>query len=306
MPPKEQISIRLQNRLKRPLIKTLLYVLKVLITAYILYIVFKDIDLRELLKSMLRLPLWMFIVLCGGSILRHWAQLRNWRHALSLNPSYKMNDRDVLKSYLIGLPLRFAVPGGPASLGKVFWVDNSSHMASVLAFGIERGFLTWATWSFASGAALFYFTAIPLWLRVIVFTLCLAAPVLGIPILKAWPKGRQALPAYKQLAPRMALLQVGAALIAYSQYWLILNSHIQISWPESLKLMSLTNFSNSIPITLAGLGLRESFAVHFLGGAGFSAAQAISTTLTLFVIQDIIPALIGLVVFLTRNKPVRV
>ena len=296
------LPARLQSLRQQPLIKTLLYILKLLITAFILWIVFKDINLRELLHSMLRLPVWMFLVLCAGSFLRHWAQLRNWRHALSLNPSYIMNDKDVLRSYLIGLPLRFAVPGGPASLGKVFWVDNSSHMASVLAFGIERGFLTWATWSFASGAALYYYTAIPLWVRMIVFLLCLTAPFWGIPILKAWPKGRAALPAYQKLFPRMALLQVGAALIAYSQYWLILNTHLRISWPQSLKLMALTNFSNSIPITLAGLGLRESFAVHFLDSAGFSAAQAISTTLSLFVIQDIIPALIGLGVFLTRKK----
>jgi len=297
------LPARFQSLRQHPLIKLLLYILKLLITAYILHIVFKDIDFRELLRSMLRLPLWMFIILCGASFLRHWAQLRNWRHALSLKPSYKMNSRDVLKSYLVGLPLRFAVPGGPASLGKVFWVDNSSHMASVLAFGIERAFLTWATWSFASGAGLFYFTAIPVWIRLLVFGLCISAPLWGIPILKAWPRGRSALPAYKKLSPRMALLQVGAALIAYSQYWLILNTHVQISWPSSLKLMALTNFSNSIPITLAGLGLRESFAVHFLDGAGFSAAQAISTTLSLFVVQDIIPALIGLLVFLTRKKP---
>jgi hypothetical protein len=67
--------------------------------------------------------------------------------------------------------------------------------------------------------------------------------------------------------------------------------------------MALTQFSNSIPITVAGLGLRESFAIHFLKTAGITAEQAVSATLSLFFIQDVLPALIG-TWFLVRTKKV--
>lgn len=287
---------------QRPLIKNLVYLLKLLITGYILYRVFKNVQLGEIIGSMTSLPLGVVLAVLVGSALRHWIQYQNWSHALRLNPTYQIDRKEVLSSYLVGLPLRFAIPGGSASMGKIFWVQNSSRLASLLAFAAERGFLTWSTWVFASGAAMFHYQSISPWIRIPVFILCLVLPLLVYPILRLSSRGKDARPHYKKLAPRMAMLQITAGLITFTQYWLLLNQHLKISWPHSLRLMALTNFSNSIPITLAGLGLRESFAVHFLAKASFSASQAISTTLTLFVIQDMIPALIGLGVFFTRKK----
>ncbi len=99
----------------------------------------------------------------------------------------------------------------------------------------------------------------------------------------------------------MLVLQVANSLLTYLQYWLILNSFLPISRWETWLRMALTQFSNTIPITVGGLGLREGFAIHFLKGAGFTAEQAVSATLSLFIIQDILPALLG-IYFLARTS----
>jgi glycosyltransferase 2 family protein len=66
--------------------------------------------------------------------------------------------------------------------------------------------------------------------------------------------------------------------------------------------MSLTNISNSIPITISGLGLREGFAIHFLKDFGFGAEQAVAATLSVFLMHDVIPALVGAIVLLRARK----
>ncbi|MDD4309934.1 MAG: lysylphosphatidylglycerol synthase domain-containing protein, partial [Candidatus Cloacimonetes bacterium] len=106
---------------------------------------------------------------------------------------------------------------------------------------------------------------------------------------------------YLQQAPKMMSLQIANTLITYLQYWLILNLFIPITWLNACIRMGLTQFSNSIPITIAGLGLRESFAIHFLRSTGINAEQAVSATLSLFLIQDVLPALVG-AYFLIRTK----
>jgi len=282
--------------------KTLLYTLKVGITAFILWKVFARVSLPDVFQSMLALPLWMVLALAVGSFMRHWAQLRNWRHSLQINPGYDINHTEVLRSYLIGLPLRFLVPGGPASVAKVLWVNNTSRKASIFSFGAERAFMTWATWSFAIGAALFYYGANAVWILVLLAVLVIPSPLWVWLLMAVRPKDRVLRASYAAHAPWMCVLQVFASLLCFAQYWLLLVRFLPVSFPATVKLMGLTNFSNSIPITLAGLGLRESFAVHFLDGVGITAAQAVSATLTLFVIQDIIPALVGAVVMLGGRK----
>ena len=287
---------------KHPRFKLVSYILKLVLTAVILYFVFRGLELRSVLENMMRLSVGVILLLILGSVLRHLIQLTAWRMSLRINPAYVPDLRAELHSYLIGLPLAFAFPGGFAAMGRIFWVKNSSHIDSALAFVVERGFLTWATWSFAATAALMHFPGIsPLW-SLPLYLVLVTLPLWSKHLFRFWKEGEPYRARYAGSAPRLALLQIIAALIALTQYWLILNSLQHISWLDNFKLMSLTTFSNSIPITLGGLGLRESFAIHFLKDAGFVASEAISATLSLFLIQDVVPALIGLSVLWKKSR----
>ncbi|MDZ4182757.1 MAG: lysylphosphatidylglycerol synthase domain-containing protein, partial [Candidatus Cloacimonadaceae bacterium] len=213
--------------------------------------------------------------------------------------------RDVMISYLIGLALRFLIPGGSASAGKVLFIDNSSHYASLFSFGAERAFMTWVTWTFAFAAGLFYFGSDVLIWILIGFILIALAPIWAYWLLNLSAKSRRWRESYRQSAPKLATLQLLSAFLMQLQYWLVLQQSGVISFGQSLTRMSLTNFSNSIPITFAGLGLRESFAIHFLADAGFTATQAVAATLTVFVFQDVLPGIVGAVTLLIAKKKPR-
>ncbi|MBL7979362.1 MAG: flippase-like domain-containing protein [Bacteroidetes Order II. Incertae sedis bacterium] len=70
----------------------------------------------------------------------------------------------------------------------------------------------------------------------------------------------------------------------------------QIHWMDAVIAIALFFYANSVVPSpaLAGLGVREGSAVFFMGFFGVSAATAFSTSLLLYVINIILPAIMGL------------
>lgn len=287
----------------KPNTKALFYALKVCLSAFILWRIAVKVDIGSAISAFFHLPLPLIALLMGLSTLRHVAQYHNWLYALGVNPSFTHNKTEVKRSYMIGLPLRFALPGGHAAIAKILFVKNSSRMASFWSTTLERSFMTWGTWTLASLAAFVYYPHLPVWLGILAIVVCLLLPIVLYIVLGSKTDWRRLQAPFRSLAPRMMAIQIGANIITYLQYWLLLNAVLPINWWSSTMRMALTQFSNSIPITFAGLGLRESFAIHFLKTAGISAEQAVSATLSLFIIQDILPAIAG-TWFLLRTKKV--
>ncbi len=275
------------------------FALKLLLTALMLWFVFRRLDPATIRDSVASLPLPLMLGIILISALRHYIQYLNWFCALKMNLGVKFKRKEVMASYLIAQPLRFAIPGGSASFAKIFYLENSSVFASFIATSTERLFLTWATWSFASIAYLCLFTTHVLLFRLGLVVLLVFIPLWAAFIMSSVPKTKKYLPGYLSQAPKMMLLQIANTLFMYLQYFLLLNRFVKIDAIETWLSMSLTNISNSIPITISGLGLREGFAMHFLADYGFNAEQAVAVTLSLFVFHDVIIALVGAGVLLT-------
>lgn len=290
-----------EPHVSKKVVKILGYVLKFGITGYILWRIFSKLDLGVVIASIAGQPLWLLLVLLLISVLRHGGHCLNWANALRINPLYKSDWKEIVNSYLIGQPLRFVLPGGFGSAGMVLFISNSSLAATILSYVMERIFLLWGTLVFASISASFLFVNIPLWLRLTAIVIVISAPVWIYLILGANRRWRRLRKNYVKFTPRILIVQLVIVLLFYFQYWLMLQRIMPIKFDETVMRMSLTHVISSIPITVAGLGLRESFAIHFLSDAGFQAIEAVTTTLTIFIIHDIIFALIGSV-FLIRAK----
>ncbi len=286
----------------RKWLKLSLYVLKAAITVAILYIIFSRFDLRNVFYSIMGLPLWVVLFMIFSTIFKHFTQYKNWKYSLQMNPGYKNVRAEVLSSYLIGIPLRFLIPGGTATYGKMFFVRNTSKLASIASVTSEKFFMTWTTWTFAAWAALFYFTHIPLSIRLFISIACSVFPFVVYYCLSCFKKTSSYRASYAQKAPRIVCLQFLYVFTTLIQLWVILNCFTQVAFFDALVRVALTNFANSIPITVSGLGLREYFAIHFFKSAGVTAEHAVTATLTLFLFHDLIPALIGSIILLKTEK----
>ncbi|MFW5628371.1 MAG: lysylphosphatidylglycerol synthase transmembrane domain-containing protein [Candidatus Cloacimonadaceae bacterium] len=292
-------ELSLNKKEKSVVRKRIGFALKLLLTALMLWFVFRRLDPATIRDSVASLPLPLMLGIILISALRHYIQYLNWFCALKMNLGVKFKRKEVMASYLIAQPLRFAIPGGSASFAKIFYLENSSVFASFIATSTERLFLTWATWSFASITYLCLFTTHLLLFRLGLVVLLVFIPLWAAFIISLVPKTKKYLPGYLNQAPKMMLLQIANTLLMYLQYFLLLNRFVKIDAIETWLSMSLTNISNSIPITISGLGLREGFAMHFLADYGFNAEQAVAVTLSLFVFHDVIIALVGAGVLLT-------
>jgi hypothetical protein len=288
--------------MKNKWMKTATYILKIALTVTILYLIFSRFDLGQVLRLIAGLPLWLILMMIGTTVFKHFTQYKNWKHSLQLNPGYKKIRSEVLSSYLIGIPLRFLIPGGTATYGKMFFVQNTSKLASAMSVTSEKFFMTWMTWTYAAWAAFFYFTEYSLWLRFGFAFLCTLTPFAVYLLLGRFAKTRTIQPLYARKAPQIAAFQAIYVFTTIIQLWLVLNHFSRVTFGAAVIRISLMNFANAIPITISGLGLREYFAIHFFGTAGISAEQAVSATLTLFIFHDLIPALIGSYILLNTKK----
>lgn len=293
---------KVQSLMKSRPGKALGYVFKLALSVLILILIFRRIDPARASELIFQMPAVLLMQVFLLSVFRHLVQLNNWRCSLHLNPLYVNKPKELLASYLIALPLRFLLPGGHASFGKIFYISNSSRLASLISTTTERLFMTWSTWTFAAIAAFWYYPGMNLTLRVALVIFCSFMPLFAALIIKAKAKWQPYHVAYVQQAPRMMLLQIANTLLMYLQYHLILSHMSSINFTNSWIGMSLTNISNSIPITISGLGLREGFAIHFLKDFGFGAEQAVAATLSVFLMHDVIPALVGAIVLLRARK----
>jgi uncharacterized membrane protein YbhN (UPF0104 family) len=292
----------LLNREKSPRYKSLSYIAKALFTLLLLYLIFRRVDLATAWQNICKLSLASVLGVCALTILRHYIQYHNWRHALHLNAGYVSDLRQERASYLLALPLRFLIPGGHAAFAKIFYLKNTSLLASFIATFVERLFMSWATWTFAAIAAFFFFPHLSISLRILFILIAAFLPLWTALIMSLKSSFRPHLPAYATLAPKMMLLQIANTLLMFLQYYIILNQLGAISAIDTWLGMGLTNLANSIPITISGLGLREGFAIHFLQAFNFSSEQAVAATLSLFIFHDLLPAFVGTVVLFKTKR----
>lgn len=280
----------------------LFYLVKLGLSLLILWLIFRKVDLAEVITELSRVPVPVVLLVFAITLMRQYLQYQNWRHALRLNPWFSAEEKQISRSYLIGIPLRFLLPGGHGSFAKVFFIDNSSKTASIAAVASEKLAQTWAILLFAAGSAFWIFPQWNLALKLLALIVIALLPLILGAIVK-WHRDLAVLSGgYRTNIPRMLVIQVAAVLLTMLQYYLLLNTMSAISFGETTLRMSIVQFSDTIPVTISGLGLRESFAMHFLETAGYAGGKAITATLALFFIQDVLTCIPGLGLLLMRKK----
>lgn len=234
------------------------------------------------------------------AILKHITQGVNWYYALSINKNYKPNLHEIIKTYLIGLSLGFVLPGGHATYGKMYFIENSKK-ATFVSVLIEKFFQTWGNLFYASFAVIYFFNEIDLWIRLSIPFLVTLSPLLLLGIIYFIPKFRIHLPILKKVFPKIIISQMIYIPLTVVQYWLILISFTDISFFQTCIATTLILSSNVIPITFSGLGLREFFAIKVLANYGITNTSAVTVALLIFFINMLVPALIG-VFYIFRHK----
>jgi hypothetical protein len=281
--------------------KRITFFLKLGLSVLILWLIFRNIEFSEVIHDISLYSAKTIIPVLVLAFLKHLTQYYNWKKFLQINPEYKIVESNVIKSYLIGLALRYVMPGGWATFGKVYYVENNSKKNTAISVALEKVFGTWTIWFFAGWASLFYFEEYPLILRLTIACLFTAFP---FALYLAVSRIKNLMPykdSYKKNAVKVVVSQLIYESSTFLQYWLFINTFVGISLFRTAYCTALILFSNTIPITFSGIGLREFFAINVLSKYGISSEIAVTSAFSILLFNDILPAILG-VYYIIRAK----
>ncbi len=280
--------------------KKLIFFLKIIISIAILAYIYSKVDFNIFVDNIKHLSFTTIVILLISSLLKHVTQCSNWYNALTINPNYKPKLLEILKTYFIGLSLRFVVPGGHATYGKMYFIDNSKK-ATFVSVLIEKFFQTWGNLFYASIATMLYFTELAFSLRLSLLIFVTLSPLILLIVVYLIPKYRKHTKQLKNIFPKIILSQLFFIPLTMIQYWLILSTFTDVSILHSCISTALILSANVIPITYSGLGLREYFAINVLSKYNVSETSAVTTALIIFIINTMIPAVLGAILIASHK-----
>lgn len=290
--------------MQRLLKNRFVFFLKIVISVVILYFVFRKIDFNVLFDSFKQIKNHVIIILLITTALKIFIEYHNWGHYLKINPEYHPKPAEIFKSHMIGHSLSLLVPGGLGVAGKVFFIEKNSKSHTFMSLGVEKFFQIWINLLFASFAAIFYFRKINISIPIIVCVF-----VVFLPLLIYWFKHlnrRKSIEKYFleyiKILPNISVMQIIYMFITIFQYFILVNVFRPFHVYSAIISIPLILSSNLIPITYAGLGLREKFAIEVFSKYSISSEIAVAVTLTIFFFNSVLPAIVGLILFLRKKR----
>ena len=106
---------------------------------------------------------------------------------------------------------------------------------------------------------------------------------------------------YHRVIGMNLVFAAGIFIIMGLQYFLLLNQVDTISLLATYHTSVYLWSAGMVPISVSGLGVREGLAVYFFNFYDVSAAHAVATSLFIFTINTIAPAIIG-AYYIYRNR----
>jgi uncharacterized membrane protein YbhN (UPF0104 family) len=240
-------------------------------------------------------------------------RIAKW-HVLVRQTSRSIGVLDVVRGYLWGMAIGLVTPGRTGELARIWAAGLPSRCIGLFILEKAVEITVIALLGLLSLATL---DAVPLWLPVgglVLLVTCLSvwrgsvkAVASAAHRLLGWPS-RERLHDFKWAVSEIrvgkcAAMSAVCLLIFCLQSYLMLNSAGQRYDFVVVRFVPMVFVANLIPITIGGLGLRETLGVVLLRGEGIPPAVAMTSFALVTLVNLFLPAVIGAV--LVALRPVR-
>lgn len=279
----------------------LAYILKFSVGFVLIGWILSRVDKQQVIEYFLSLNLSTLLFILLFSAISISIQFLRWKY-LVISNSASFEIKDIIPSFFAGYSFRLMIPGGHAEISKIFLLPGKKRGKAV-AVGMEKIFQTYIKlvlifivlpFSFPVYQGIFYIILFALILLLFIF------PKFG------WLKFLQEKEVNNiKVFLNTLLYSLGIFLIMTIQYFILLNQVNDIQFFETMHTVVYLWGSGIIPISISGLGVREGLAVYFLNFYGISPAYAVSTSLFLFSLNTVTPALIGVYFIYKKRQHLR-
>lgn len=303
--------------------------LKILITVGVFYYLYKNINLNEILNQIQNANQNLLLLVLFLGIINIVLQYYKWK--LTVNAVLEVNDnKKILSSLLQGLAAAVSTPARLGEyVGRALPFANKSFLQVTLATLIDKLFsilIVMIIGSLSSILFIHYFYNVVELLTISLFIIVALFFYLVFLLLfneKFWDnflferlKKSQRFEKYykkfetlkrldRRYKTKMLMISFLFYLCIIVQYSLLVmafsykNEFIDYLWVGNLIMFTKTIIP---PFTLGELGIRESASVYFIQRFGESANVGFNASIFLFIINLILPAIVGLLFQLRKNN----
>lgn len=228
---------------------------------------------------------------------------------------------EALMSILVGLALGFLTPGRLGEFSRIAFVNSDNKFGLAYLFVIDRVFElsivmllsivgVFRLLGMYAGAVLTLLTAILIFL---LYNQDKLRRTLQFTRLRFLKRINHLITGQKIVSAKSTTQCIGWSFfmffVLFFQLFLLISGLQAIEQYSVIAFFPLIVLGNVLPITIGGLGTREGLAVLVLSKANISAQTAISSSLLLFFVDIVLPAITGGILILrirkVGNKPIK-
>jgi uncharacterized membrane protein YbhN (UPF0104 family) len=268
----------------------LIYLSKFVIGAALVVFLILQVDQKKFIEYFLNLNINTLLLIFFLSSLSWIVQFQRWKYLVE-NNSINFDKMDLIPSFVAGFTFRLMLPGGHAEISKIYMLSGKKGGKAV-AFGMEKFFQTFLKIMLIVIVLPFSFpnyTFLCISIILILTFLYIFFP--RLPILKNLQE--KEVENYRIFA-KTVVYSLGIFTLMSLEYYVLLNQVNSISLLATLHSVIYLWGAGILPISISGLGVREGLAVYFLGMYNIPAAHAIATSLFLFTLNTVLPAMVGI------------
>jgi uncharacterized protein (TIRG00374 family) len=297
-----------------------LFIFRGLLAAALLVLLFRYVSVAEVIRSIFKAR---FEYLAGAFVLMAVnlsIQVLKWRYFVRLmNP--EISNVEAVASFMFGMTLGTVTPGqigefggrvlghGSLPAGRIIGLTLVDRLQMICVLGTPGviSFVVLFHFGFVLGTSIVF-------LSTLVFIYLFFNPDVVVRLishlnvrLMRWPAIQDFIEAitvfrFRQLLISL-LFSIAFYLVVFIQMLLLLNSFSDVGLADALPGFAAMMFLKAlVPISLGDLGIREASSVYFYSLRGIASTTSLSASLLLFVINVLIPSVLGLI-FTPKFKP---
>jgi uncharacterized membrane protein YbhN (UPF0104 family) len=220
-------------------------------------------------------------------------------------------------SYLAGMAVGIVTPGRTGELTRVLYLEGEYRQEFLSLVIVDRA-MDLATILLFAGLSVSLLGSLHVGLILALGAVLLASGVVASRLLAEWVESAdtscapqrllaQLLSQLRVLRPRVIgtgmLLSVIVFVLALLQFYWLLTAFGPVRWQAPLVSFPLLVLAGVLPITIAGIGIREGTAALVLPKYGVVETAAIGAAFLSFMMNTLLPAIAGAVLIAVSSRP---
>jgi len=293
-------------------LKKYLHAVKWLITISLLLFIFWKIGWNRIIDSFCSIGILHFTVSLLLAPIYIGIKAKRWH--LLIRASSGSNYTEALMSVLVGLAFGFLTPGRLGEFSRIAFINSDNKFGLAYLFVIDRIFElsivmllsivgVFKLLGIHAGAVLTLLTAIVIFF---LYNQDKLRRTLQFTKLRLLKRINRLITGQKIVNAKLTTQCIGWSsftfFILFFQLFLLISGFQAIEQYSVIAFFPLIVLGNILPITIGGLGTREGLAVFILSKANISAQTAISSSLLLFFVDIVLPAITGGILILRIKK----